>query len=242
MTRRALNWPPGTAAASAPSITMGCVWLSRPAGGGRASPGARPSQQTRRGHSRPIPGTENARATLARNGPGGRPRNRPGARPRNRPARRKPRSKTAPADKRKQKTTPADKEAEDHARRQKEAEDHARPLGEEQARRIAEDAARRLRKEQRRRDTHQLLRSLRQRAARLLSRRWVVVLAVSVGIGGALLLFIYVLRPPPIMGELPADLRASCSANGTSATCLCPTAPLSSTACSTRPQKPVRTS
>ena len=82
------------------------------------------------------------------------------------------------------------KEAEDHARRQKEAEDHARRLGEEQARRIEEEAARRLRKEQRRRDTHQLLRNLRQRAAHLLSRRWVVVLAVSVGIG-AVLLFIY---------------------------------------------------
>ena len=107
------------------------------------------------------------------------------------------------------------KEAEDHARRQKEAEDHARRLGEERARRIEEEAARRLRKEQRRRDTHQLLRSLRQRAARLRSRWW-VVLAVSVGIGGALLLLTYVLRPPPagtIMGQLPADLRASCSAD-----------------------------
>lgn len=113
-------------------------------------------------------------------------------------------------------------EAEDHARRQKEAEDHARPLGEEQARRIAEDAARRLRKEQRRRDTHQMLRSLRQRTARLLSRRWVVIVAVSVGIGGTLLVLTYVLWTPPIMDQLPADLRASCRANGTSATCLLP--------------------
>ena len=64
---------------------------------------------------------------------------------------------------------------------------------------------------------------MRQRAARLLSRRWVVVvLAVSVCIGGALLLLIHVLRTPPIMGQLPADLRASCSAKGTSATCLLP--------------------
>ena len=110
------------------------------------------------------------------------------------------------------------KEAEDHARRQKEAEDHARRLGEEQARRIEEEAARRLRKEQRQRDTQQLLGDLRQRAAHLLSRRRVVVLAVSVGIS-AVLLFIYVSRPP-IMGELPAGLRASCSASSdTSATC-----------------------
>jgi TIR domain len=119
----------------------------------------------------------------------------------------------------------AGEEAEDHARRQKEAEDHARRLGEGQARRIEEEAARRLRKEQRRRDTQQLLGDLRQRAARLLSHRWVVVLAVSVGIG-SVLLFIYVSvsRPPPpegtIMGELPAGLRASCSpSSDTSATC-----------------------
>lgn len=116
-------------------------------------------------------------------------------------------------------------EAEDDARRQKEAEDHARRLGEEQARRIEEEAALRLRKEQRRRDTHQMLRSLRQRTARLLSRRWVVILAVSVGIGAVLLfIYVYVSRPPSpeatIMGELPADLRRSCSAStDTSATC-----------------------
>ena len=118
-------------------------------------------------------------------------------------------------------------EAEDDARRQKEAEDHARRLGEEQARRIEEEAALRLRKEQRRRDTHQMLRSLRQRTARLLSHRWVVILAVSVGIGAVLLfIYVYVSRPPSpeatIMGELPADLRASCRANGTSATCRLP--------------------
>jgi hypothetical protein len=114
------------------------------------------------------------------------------------------------------------KEAEDYARQQKEAEDRARQLGEEQARRVEKEAARRLRKEQRRRNTHQMLRSMRQRAARLLSRRWVVVvLAVSVCIGGALLL-LHVLRTPPIMGQLPADLRRSCSAKGTSATCLMP--------------------
>ena len=92
------------------------------------------------------------------------------------------------------------KEAEDHARRQKEAEDHARRLEEEQARRIEEEAARRLRKEQRRRDTHQMLRSLRQRTARLLSRRWVVLLAVSVGIG-AVLLFIYSLTAYAARGD-----------------------------------------
>ena len=108
-------------------------------------------------------------------------------------------------------------EEEDRARRQKEQEDRARRQKEEQARRKEEQAARRLRTEQRRRDTHQLLRSL--------SRRWVVVLAVSVVIGGALLLLIYVLRTQPteetIMGELPADLRASCSATtDTSANCL----------------------
>ena len=46
-----------------------------------------------------------------------------------------------------------------------------------------------------------------------------VVLAVSVAIGGALLLIIYVITPP-IMGQLPADLRASCSAYArTAATC-----------------------
>jgi tetratricopeptide (TPR) repeat protein len=112
-------------------------------------------------------------------------------------------------------------EEQDRARQQKEAEDRSRRLGEEQARR-EEEAARRLRKEQRRSDTHQLLRSLRQRAARLLSRRWVVVLVVSVGIGGAVLLFTYFLRTPTeaIMGQLPPDLRASCSADtDTSATC-----------------------
>jgi tetratricopeptide (TPR) repeat protein len=114
----------------------------------------------------------------------------------------------------------------DRARGQKEVEDQARWLGEQQARRIEEEAARRLRKEQRRRDTHQLLRSLPQRAAHLLSRRWVVILAVSVGIGGTLLLLLtYVSRTPPaggtILGHLPADLRASCSApTDTSATCL----------------------
>jgi hypothetical protein len=117
----------------------------------------------------------------------------------------------------------ARRHAEEHnrARRQKEAEDHARRLGEEQARRIEEEAARRLRKEQRRRETHQMLRSLRQRTARLLSRRWVVILAVSAGIGAVLLfIYVYVSRPPSIMGELPADLRRSCSAStDTSATC-----------------------
>jgi hypothetical protein len=47
----------------------------------------------------------------------------------------------------------------------------------------------------------------------------VVVLAVSVAIGGALLLIIYVMTPP-IMGQLPTDLRASCSAYArTAATC-----------------------
>jgi TIR domain len=116
------------------------------------------------------------------------------------------------------------KEAEDHARQQKEAEDHARRLGEEQARRTQEEAARQLRKDQRRRDTHQLLRNLRQRAAHLLSRRWVVLLAVSVGIGAVLLFIYYVSRPTPpeatIMGELPADLRPSClPSTDTSATC-----------------------
>jgi hypothetical protein len=55
----------------------------------------------------------------------------------------------------------------------------------------------------------------------------VVVLAVSVvGIGGALLLLIHVLRTPPaggtILDQLPAELRASCSATGTSATCSLP--------------------
>ena len=167
---------------------------------------------------------ESIRDASLRNGPSGRPSEQ---------ARRQAEIEGAsgPAAGRGAKTTPAEqkeaedharqqKEAEDYARRQKEAEDHARQLGEEQARRVEEEAARRLRKEQRRRDTHQMLRSMRQRAARLLSRRWVVVvLAVSVGIGGALLLLIYVLRTPPIMGQLPADLRASCSAKGTSATC-----------------------
>jgi hypothetical protein len=118
----------------------------------------------------------------------------------------------------------ARRHAEEHnrARRQKEAEDHARRLGEEQARRIEEEAVRRLRKEQRRRDTHQMLRSLRQRTARLLSRRWGVIVAVSVGIGGTLLVLTYVLWTPPIMDQLPADLRPSCRAKGTSATCSLP--------------------
>jgi tetratricopeptide (TPR) repeat protein len=117
----------------------------------------------------------------------------------------------------------AGEEAEDHVRRQKEAEDHARRLGEEQARRIEEEAARPPRKEQRRRDTHPLLRSPRQQAARLLSRRWVVILAVSVGIGGALLLLIWLVRPQTIMGQLPADVRSSCSTtDNASATCNLP--------------------
>jgi TIR domain len=124
------------------------------------------------------------------------------------------------------------RQAEERARR--EAEEQAQRQAEEQARRRAEeqdrarqqkeakDRARRLRKEQRRRDTQQLLRSLGQRAAR---RWWVVVLAVSVGIGAVLLfIYVYVSGPPPpegtIMGQLPADLRASCSAYAdTAATC-----------------------
>ena len=117
------------------------------------------------------------------------------------------------------------KEAEDHARRQKEAEDHARRLGEEQARRIEEEAARRLRKEQRQRDTHQLLRSLRQQPGRLLSPRWVVVLALSVTIGGAVLLLIHNSRTPPagetIMGQLPAEIRRSCSADTATSSASC---------------------
>ena len=67
-----------------------------------------------------------------------------------------------------------------------------------------------------------MLRSLRQRTARLLSRRWVVIVAVSVGIGGTLLVLTYVLWTPPIMDQLPADLRPSCRAKGTSATCRLP--------------------
>ncbi|HEY6810659.1 MAG TPA: TIR domain-containing protein [Propionibacteriaceae bacterium] len=111
----------------------------------------------------------------------------------------------------------------------RQAEEQAQRQAEEQARarqqKEAEDRARRLRKEQRRRDTQQLHRNLRQQAAHLLSRGWVVVLAVA--IGGALLLSTYVVRAPPaegtIMGELPADLRASCSAEtDTSATCHLP--------------------
>jgi hypothetical protein len=119
------------------------------------------------------------------------------------------------------------RQAEQQAQRQ--AEEQAQRQAEEQARarqqKEAEDRARRLRKEQRRRDTQQLHRNLRQQAAHLLSRGWVVVLAVA--IGGALLLSTYVVRAPPaegtIMGELPADLRASCSADtDTSATCHLP--------------------
>jgi TIR domain len=120
----------------------------------------------------------------------------------------------------------AQRQAEEQARReaeeqaQREAEEQARRRAEEQDRarqqREAKDRARRLRKEEPRRDTQQLLLSLGQRAAR---RWWVVVLAVSVAIGGALLLIIYV-RTPPIMGQLPADLRASCSPYAdTAATC-----------------------
>jgi hypothetical protein len=120
----------------------------------------------------------------------------------------------------------AQRQAEEQAQRQ--AEEQAQRQAEEQARRRAEeqdrarqqkeakDRARRLRKEEPRRDTQQLLLSLGQRAAR---RWWVVVLAVSVAIGGALLLIIYVMTPP-IMGQLPTDLRASCSAYArTAATC-----------------------
>ncbi|HKN45180.1 MAG TPA: hypothetical protein VJW23_14805, partial [Propionibacteriaceae bacterium] len=57
----------------------------------------------------------------------------------------------------------------------------------------------------------------------LLSRRWVVILAVSIGIGGALLLLIYLQWTRTIMGQLPADLRPSCSTtDNTSATCSLP--------------------
>jgi len=123
----------------------------------------------------------------------------------------------------------AQRQAEEQAQRQ--AEEQAQRQAEEQARRRAEeqdrarqqkeakDRARRLRKEQRRHDTQQLLLSLGQRAAR---RWWVVILAVSVAIGGALLLIIYV-RTPPIMDQLPADLRGSCSPYAdTAATCSLP--------------------
>jgi hypothetical protein len=104
----------------------------------------------------------------------------------------------------------AQRQAEEQARRRAEEQDRARQQKE------AKDRARRLRKEEPRRDTQQLLLSLGQRAAR---RWWVVVLAVSVAIGGALLLIIYVITPP-IMGQLPADLRASCSDYAdTAATC-----------------------
>jgi hypothetical protein len=48
----------------------------------------------------------------------------------------------------------------------------------------------------------------------------VVVLAVA--IGGALLLPTYFFRTPAIMDQLPADLRASCSATGSSAVCRLP--------------------
>jgi TIR domain len=116
-------------------------------------------------------------------------------------------------------------EAEQQARRQAEAEQQAQ-RAEEQARarqhKEAEDRARRLRKDQRRRDTQQVLRNLRQRAAHPLPRRWMVVLAMSVGIGAAVLVLIYVLWTRTIMGQLPADLRASCLAKGTSATCRLP--------------------
>jgi tetratricopeptide (TPR) repeat protein len=114
--------------------------------------------------------------------------------------------------------------AEEHAQRQAEEQAQRRAAEQDRAReqKEAEDRARRLRKEQRRRDTQQLLGSLRQRAARLMSRWWLVVLAVSVGIGGAVLLFSYVSRTPPagrtIMGQLP-DPSASCSATDTAATC-----------------------
>jgi hypothetical protein len=83
------------------------------------------------------------------------------------------------------------------------------------------EAARPLREEQRQRETPPLLRSLPQRAAPW--RRWVVVLAMSVVIGGALLLATYTSWTRTIMGQLPADLRASCSAYaGTAATCRLP--------------------
>jgi hypothetical protein len=104
----------------------------------------------------------------------------------------------------------AQRQAEEQARRQAEEQDRARQQKE------AKNRARRLRREQRRHDTQQLLLSLGQWAER---RWWVVILAVSVAIGGALLLIIYV-RTPPIMDELPADLRASCSPYAdTAATC-----------------------
>jgi hypothetical protein len=51
----------------------------------------------------------------------------------------------------------------------------------------------------------------------------VVILAVSMGIGGALLLLIYLAWTRTIMGQLPADLRPSCSTtDNTSATCSLP--------------------
>lgn len=117
------------------------------------------------------------------------------------------------------------RQAEEHAQRQAEEQAQRRAAEQDGARqqKEAEARARRLRKEQRQRDTQQLLGSLRQRGARLLSRWWVVVVAVSVGIGGAVLLFTYVSRTPPaggtIMGQLPADPSASCSATDTAATC-----------------------
>jgi hypothetical protein len=59
-------------------------------------------------------------------------------------------------------------------------------------------------------------------AARLLSRRWVVKLAVTVSIG-AVLLYSPTShghrRQGTIMDQLTADLRARCSAKDTSATC-----------------------
>jgi tetratricopeptide (TPR) repeat protein len=116
-------------------------------------------------------------------------------------------------------------QAEEQAQRQAEEQAQRRAAERDRAReqKEAEDRARGLRKEQRGRDTQQLLGSLRQWAARLTSRWWLVVLAVSVGVGGAGLLFAYVSRTPPaggtIMGLPTADPSASCSATDAAATC-----------------------
>ena len=135
------------------------------------------------------------------------------------------------------------KEAEDYARQQKEAEDRARQLGEEQAHRVEEEAARRLRKEQRRRDTHQMLRSMQQRAARLLSRRWVVVvLAVSVCIGGVFLLLITSYGHRRSWASCRPNCARAARPRAPQRPAFSPTRPSSSTACSIPPQQPVRTS
>ncbi len=114
------------------------------------------------------------------------------------------------------------REEEQRVRRQEEEAERERRLKEEeQARQAAVERARR-RADELRRKVDSPVRRVWRRVASSVFRRWVLILAVSVGIGGAFVLVTYVPRTTgeTILGQLPAVLRSSCTGTtDTSAIC-----------------------